>query len=1130
MEGRLRMKEGRQAFLLRLSDALAAIPDAAEIQETAARLLAERLGADRAAYREVAAPNDARNAGTHARPDAPGRQGDDRQGDGGARLAGRMGERLRQGKPVALADIAQDPRIGAEARRAFLAAGTRALLVVPLLRHGREAANLVLEHGAPRDWTAAEVKLAAEVAERARAAAERAGAQIILRQSEQRVSKLLSLMPAAVYTCDAEGRLTFFNRRAAELWGRAPRLDDAGERFCGSFRLWTADGAPLRPEDSPMAEALRDGRSARNLEIVLEQPGGARLVTHASIDPLYDDDGRLAGAINVFVDVTERKQAEAALQASEETRRRNQNWLAAQKEAFRAAMDGAALDVSLGILVAAAVEQEKGALRCAFYLADLESATLHHVVGMTDAYAERVNGFEVSPESLACGMAFASGQPVITPDVTREPRWRPWIWLARDFGYRACWFFPVETASGQLVGALAMYFAEPREPTARDRELAAALTQTAAIIISRMYAEAALRGNEAQLAEDLQAMEELHAVVRDLVGAKPPQALYDRIVQAAAVLMRSDAASIQVLDHEHGQLKLLAHRGFHPESARFWEWVGMDGASSCGRAYHSGDRVVMADLEPLIDDPAEVGAYRRSGLRAVQSTPLRTHRGTVLGMLSTHWRRPHRPSERELRFLDLLVRLAADLVERVQAEDRLRASEERLRRFGEASHDILWIRDAKTLQWQYLTPAFETIYGLGRDAAQAGDNYRAWIRMIAAEDRRKASHAMRQARLGRHVTFDYRIRRQNDGTTRWLRSTVFPITNTAERVTLIGGIGHDLTQLHKAGLRLQTLMEGIPQLVWRAIDGGHWTWSSPQWTDHTGLSSEDSAGLGWLNALHPDDRDKAMHFWNAAVRTGHLEMEGRIRHAATRQYRWFQTRATPVRDESGMIVEWLGTSTDIHELRELQERQKVLVAELQHRTRNLMGVVRSMADKIARTSTDLADFRERFHDRLAALARVQGLLSRLEEHDRVTFDDLIRTELSAMGSASGRVALHGPPGVRLRSSTVQILALALHELATNAVKYGALGQPAGRLAVSWRLQPQGGQDKPWLHIDWRESGVRMPPSGAGPHGNGQGRELIERALPYQLGARTSYSFGPDGVHCTISIPVSASTTEPDRHD
>jgi two-component sensor histidine kinase len=139
----------------------------------------------------------------------------------------------------------------------------------------------------------------------------------------------------------------------------------------------------------------------------------------------------------------------------------------------------------------------------------------------------------------------------------------------------------------------------------------------------------------------------------------------------------------------------------------------------------------------------------------------------------------------------------------------------------------------------------------------------------------------------------------------------------------------------------------------------------------------------------------------------------------------------------------------------------------------------------------------------------------------VTFDELVHAELVAMEGRTDAVTLEGPLGVRLRSSTVHTLAMAIHELATNAMKYGALGQDGGRLAIRWTLEAEGADGRPWLHIDWRESGVSMPPEGAWPMGTGQGRELIERALPYQLGARTTYCLGADGVHCTIAIPVSA---------
>jgi PAS domain S-box-containing protein len=131
-----------------------------------------------------------------------------------------------------------------------------------------------------------------------------------LRASEAKYRKLISLLPAAVYSCDAEGRITFFNRRAAELWGREPRLFDEHDKYCGSFRLHSLSEQPLRHYDCWMALTLRTGVPFRDQKIIVERPDGTRITAAANIEPLFDDEGRLTGAINVLQDVTERQRAE----------------------------------------------------------------------------------------------------------------------------------------------------------------------------------------------------------------------------------------------------------------------------------------------------------------------------------------------------------------------------------------------------------------------------------------------------------------------------------------------------------------------------------------------------------------------------------------------------------------------------------------------------------------------------------------------------------------------------------------------------------------------------------------------------------------------------------------------------
>ena len=545
-----------------------------------------------------------------------------------------------------------------------------------------------------------------------------------------------------------------------------------------------------------------------------------------------------------------------------------------------------------------------------------------------------------------------------------------------------------------------------------------------------------------------------------------------------------------------------------PSGASRWRGWDIDGRIVQSEAFPGaralrGERV-FPGMQMLYRDDGDVEIWTE-----VSSTPLPDGEGRISGAIS--------------------VVVDVDRVKR--SEERAQASEERLRQFGEASHDILWIRDADTLQWTYLTPAFEAIYGLSCEEALTGDNYRGWQDLIVPEDRAYAVASIDRVRAGEHVTFEYRIRRPSDGELRWLRNTDFPMRDETGRVVRIGGVGHDITALkaietaltHSEG-RLRALVEGVSQLVWRAIDGGDWIWASPQWTAYTGQAEADSHHRGWLDPVHPDDRPAALAAWEHVGDTG-FEVEYRIRNAATGTYRWFQTRAAPRRDTRGEVVEWLGTSTDIHDLKALQESQAVMVAELQHRTRNLIAVVRGIADDTMEQTGATEAFRLALGDRLSALSRVQGLLSRAEV-EPITLAAVVRLELDALGAdtASERVTVAGPD-VWLRNSTVQTLALALHELATNARKYGALSHDRGRLAVTWSERADAGERR--LVIEWVETGLEHAPVRKQPasEGGGYGRELIEEALPHALGARTSYTLTETGVRCTIDLP-----SRPDLHD
>lgn len=482
----------------------------------------------------------------------------------------------------------------------------------------------------------------------------------------------------------------------------------------------------------------------------------------------------------------------------------------------------------------------------------------------------------------------------------------------------------------------------------------------------------------------------------------------------------------------------------------------------------------------------------------------------------------------------LEARLARRTTELVALNARLAHSEDRLRLAQLHGRGGSWDWDLGTggMIW---SEGFHALCGL--DPALTVPSYDAWRDIILPEDREGAEAALHRCLDGRdgNLDLEYRIAHPAEGVLT-LASRGRVSFDAEGRPVRVLALVVDVTEQRQAQAdlaatnealrrevaarvetegRLRVLLDGIPQLVWRADEAGRWTWCSPQWTAATGLSEERSRGEGWLEALHPEDRAAALARWEDATPETPYEVENRIRSRPHGSHRWFQNRAMPVRGGAGEVVEWLGAATDIHALHQLQERQKVLVAELQHRTRNLMAVVRGIAHQTADEAASLAEFRELFDDRLRPLSQAQSLLSRTDA-EPVTLGALLRLELAAIGANEGRVTLDGPE-VALPNAAVQTLSLALHELATNARKHGALAAASGHLAVQWHVE--SGLAPATLRLDWVETGSAFPLGGPTPHHMGYGRELIERALPYALDARTGFGFGESGLRCFIELPL-----------
>jgi PAS domain S-box-containing protein len=312
-----------------------------------------------------------------------------------------------------------------------------------------------------------------------------------LRESEQRHRQLLSLMPSAVYTCDRDGRITFYNRRAAELWGREPGLNDDDQKFCGALKLWLPDGAELPHAQTPMAVAVRDGVPCRDREVVIERLDGSRVTVNVNIDPLFDDEGRPCGAINVFQDITARVRAEE---------------------------------------------------------------TLHR--------------------------------------------------------------------------------------------------------------------HQAQLEAELADTQRLQEISATLIQEDNAELLYGKILEAAISMLGADMGCMQMADEQEDALRILACRGLSPDFSKAFDFCRPDARTCCNLARENGERVIVPDVEAsgFFAGTEALAEFQKMGVRAVQSTPLVSRNGRLVGMISTHWRRTHQPTERDLRLLDIVARQAADAIERRHAE------------------------------------------------------------------------------------------------------------------------------------------------------------------------------------------------------------------------------------------------------------------------------------------------------------------------------------------------------------------------------------------------------------------------------------------------------------------------------
>jgi PAS domain S-box-containing protein len=319
-----------------------------------------------------------------------------------------------------------------------------------------------------------------------------------------------------------------------------------------------------------------------------------------------------------------------------------------------------------------------------------------------------------------------------------------------------------------------------------------------------------------------------------------------------------------------------------------------------------------------------------------------------------------------------------------------------------------------------------------------------------------------------------------------------------------------------ADLLFRTALEAVGEAVivtTPELDrpGPYILYVNPAFTRLTGYTPEEAIGQSPRFLQGPEtDRAVLDRLTSDLLTAGRFEGEA-VNYRKDGTSYTIEWHITAMRDRDGQPTHWIAVQRDITDRKRAEEHQRLLLTELQHRVRSILSVVRFVARRSAEASRTPEDYVMHFDGRIDAIARAQALVTR-DPAKGVDLELLVSEELLAHRAQEGEQVEISGPNITLQPRAAETLGLAIHELATNALKYGALSRADGRITVNWQIIPDGAGHM--LRFEWREAG--------GPVLNashrGFGTELLEKALARALGARTELSFTDGRAACTIEVP------------
>jgi PAS domain S-box-containing protein len=286
--------------------------------------------------------------------------------------------------------------------------------------------------------------------------------------------------------------------------------------------------------------------------------------------------------------------------------------------------------------------------------------------------------------------------------------------------------------------------------------------------------------------------------------------------------------------------------------------------------------------------------------------------------------------------------------------------------------------------------------------------------------------------------------------------------------------------------------------------------------------TRESTRAEWRSRVHADDLPRLENNLRQDIAERRCDHYCEYRIVLSNgKIRWVEARSLIAYDACGCAQRVVGANVDVTERKRAQEHQRVLHAELDHRVKNVLATVSTVAARTMDASTSMQHFVASLDGRIRSMARTHELLS-AARWQGISVLELVRRELAPYAT-KGNTEINGP-AVMLKAEAGQAMGMVLHELATNAAKYGALSAQNGRVSIRWE-QRLNGHPRPNLVLDWREVGG---PSVVVPANSGFGTSTIRDLIPYEFGGTVDLSFGTSGIRCRLELP-SDWLTDSDEH-